>query len=77
MSIEDEIAELEKHIGKLQESNAQLALVVEESGDDDEFYRSCIAENEALIAKMADKIVTLRALIERTKVAAVLSDEES
>ena len=63
MSIEDQIAELEKHVAKLHESNVQLVAFFEETHDSE--YRDAIEENKVVIQRKTAMVVELRAALER------------
>jgi hypothetical protein len=61
--VEDYIAELEKHIAKLHESNAQLLIFYEETQETE--YATAIEENKLVIARKMEQVVELRATLDK------------
>jgi|JI10StandDraft_1071094.scaffolds.fasta_scaffold1213768_1 hypothetical protein len=65
MSIEDQIQELEKQVSKLEESNVQLEMFLQE--EEESLYRESIVENEELIWRKTEKIASLKLLLEKNE----------
>jgi hypothetical protein len=63
MSLEDHIAELEKHIAKLLSSNVELLVFHEETRDEE--YALAIEENKVVIERKRSEVVQLRAAREK------------
>lgn len=75
MSLSDHIAELEKHVAKLRESNVELAAFFAETSD--ALYYDGIEENKLVIVRKETQIVELRRTLEESAAQRYQDDDDA